>query len=97
MILPLSWMSSGLSLKVCRPQRSLVWILTSIGGKGDILFTSRYRGLGELGYIIDILPMPDKAGVELLLHRYTGIDVNDYISEGSIIVRRLGGLALAID
>lgn len=41
--------------------------------------------------------MPDKAGVELLLHRYTGVEVNDYISEGSAIVRRLGGLALAID
>ena len=41
--------------------------------------------------------MPDKAGVELLLHRYDGIDVNDHMSEGSKIVKRLGGLALAID
>ncbi|KAK5357506.1 hypothetical protein LTS13_011165, partial [Exophiala xenobiotica] len=67
------------------------------GGKGDILFTSRHRGLGELGTIIDIPPMPDKAGVELLLHRYAGISVSGYMSEESTIVNRLGGLALAID
>ncbi|KAK5463787.1 hypothetical protein LTR55_011818 [Exophiala xenobiotica] len=67
------------------------------GGKGDILFTSRHRGLGELGTIIDIPPMPDKAGVELLLHRYSGISVSGYMSEESTIVNRLGGLALAID
>ncbi|OAP56890.1 hypothetical protein AYL99_09002 [Fonsecaea erecta] len=67
------------------------------GGRGDVLFTSRHGGLRELGRIIDIPPLPDKAGVELLLHRYIGIDVNQYLSEGSTIVRRLGGLALAID
>jgi hypothetical protein len=41
--------------------------------------------------------MLDRVGVELLLYRYTGINVNDYISEGSTIVNRLGSLALAID
>jgi hypothetical protein len=72
-------------------------MLISSGDKGDILFTSRHRGLGELGTIIDVPPMSEKAGVELLLHRYHSINVNDYISEGSKIVGRLGGLALAID
>jgi tetratricopeptide (TPR) repeat protein len=71
--------------------------LTSSGGKGDILITSRHRGLEEIGTIIDIPPMWDKAGVTLLLHRYQGINVNDYLLEGSQIVNRLGGLALAID
>ena len=67
-------------------------MLTSLGGKGDNLFTSRHRGLEELGRIIDVPPMPDKAGVELLLHRYAGIDVNDYIFEGSTIVNRLSSV-----
>jgi hypothetical protein len=66
-------------------------------GKGDILITSRHRGLGELGTILDIHPMPDKAGVELLLHRYSNINVDDYMAEGTAVVNRLGGLALAID
>jgi hypothetical protein len=51
----------------------------------------------SLGRIIDVPPMPDNAGVELLLHRYAGINVSDYMSEGSTMVNRLGGLALAID
>lgn len=72
-------------------------MLISSGGKGDILITSRHRGLGELGTIVDIPPMSDTAGVTLLLHRYCGINVDDHMSEGSKIVDRLGGLALAID
>ena len=72
-------------------------MLTSVGGKGDILITSRHRGLEELGTIMDVPPMPENVGVLLLLHRYKGINVNDYMSEGSTIVNRLGGLALAID
>ena len=72
-------------------------MLTSLGGKGDILITSRHRGLEELGTIIDIPPMPDQAGVPLLLHRYSGINVEDHMSKGSEIVNRLGGLALALD
>jgi len=71
--------------------------LTFPGCKGDVLITSRHRGLGELGTIIDIPAMPTKPGVELLLHRYSGIDVDGYMSDGSKIVHRLGGLALAID
>ncbi|KIX10462.1 uncharacterized protein Z518_01545 [Rhinocladiella mackenziei CBS 650.93] len=71
--------------------------LTFQGRKGDILFTSRHRGLEELGTILDIPPMQEDAGVALLLHRYSSINVDDYMSEGSKIVDRLGGLALAID
>ena len=97
MIPPLSQILSSSSLKVSRLREITCIDANFVGGKGDILFTSRHRGLGELGPIIDVPPMPDKAGVELLLHRYTGIDVNDYMSEGSTIVNRLGGLALAID
>jgi DNA-binding ferritin-like protein len=41
--------------------------------------------------------MLNEAGVTLLLHRYQGINVDNYFLESSQIVDRLGGLALAID
>ncbi|KAK5936528.1 hypothetical protein PMZ80_011238 [Knufia obscura] len=66
-------------------------------GRGNILFTSWHRDLEELGDIIEVPPMPPKPGVTLLLHRYHGINIEDYMSEGTAIVNRLGGLALAID
>lgn len=47
--------------------------------------------------MIEIPAMLETAGVTLLLHRYSGVNVEDHISEGSQIVTRLGGLPLAID
>ncbi|KIX10312.1 uncharacterized protein Z518_01394 [Rhinocladiella mackenziei CBS 650.93] len=67
------------------------------GGQGDILFTSRHRGLERLGKVLDVPPLPSKDGVNLLLRDFKGVNLENYMSEASRIVDRLGGLALAID
>jgi hypothetical protein len=38
-------------------------VVTFLVGRGNILFTSRHRDLEELGDIIEVPPMPLKAGV----------------------------------
>jgi hypothetical protein len=58
-----------------------------------LLFTSRHRGLERLGKILDIPPLPNEAGVDLQLRGFEGINLDNYISEASRIVNRLGGLA----
>ncbi|KAK5056742.1 hypothetical protein LTR84_012274 [Exophiala bonariae] len=67
------------------------------GGKGNVLFTSRHQGLRELGHLIEIPPMPNDPGVALLLHRYRNINTSQYQLQATPIVKRLGGLALALD
>ncbi|KAL6246170.1 hypothetical protein RBB50_007323 [Rhinocladiella similis] len=70
-------------------------------GQGDILVTSRYKGLFELGTIIDIPPMPDDDSVALLLRksfpRRAGPHEENTRNVACNIVQRLGKLPLAID
>lgn len=80
-----------------KPFLSVGNLLTPLVGSGSILFTSRHKGLGELGEMIKIVPMPHRAGIQLLLNRYRGIEIENYLIEGTKIVDRLGNLALAID
>jgi tetratricopeptide (TPR) repeat protein len=69
-----------------------------LGGRGDILFTSRHRGLDRLGKIYEIPPMSSKEGVSLLLGLNLEYDVQQHhMDAASKVVDRLGGLPLALD
>jgi tetratricopeptide (TPR) repeat protein len=67
------------------------------GGYGDVLFTSRRADLDRLGTLLEIPPMTTEEGVRLLLRGYGNENIQQHTQEGSRIVTRLGGLALAID
>ena len=69
-----------------------------LGGCGHVLFTSRNRDLGRLGTLLEIPPMTTQEGVRLLLRGYNGNDIQEsHQDTASKIIKRLGGLALAID
>ena len=61
------------------------------------MITSRSRGLDRLGEVMKLGPLTDDEGVRLLLRPYNNKDREDYIEQGKRLVRRLGGLALAIE
>ena len=88
---PSSELSTCRGLDRCSP------LILLIEGHGDMLFTSRHKGLDRLGTVLEVPPMPTPDGVNLLLRGYTDINVQDHMEEGTKIVTRLGGLALAID
>ncbi|KIX06815.1 uncharacterized protein Z518_04791 [Rhinocladiella mackenziei CBS 650.93] len=67
------------------------------GTEGDVLFTSRCQDLDRLGETINIPPLATDDGVALLLRSFRGVDVEKHRPEAEKIVKRLGGLALAID
>ncbi len=67
------------------------------GGRGDILITSRSKGLEGLGLLVTVPPMTDDEGTGLLLHGYSPTEVEAHKEQGGKIIRRLGGLTLAID
>ncbi|KAL8723144.1 MAG: hypothetical protein Q9225_000485 [Loekoesia sp. 1 TL-2023] len=64
---------------------------------GHVIFTSRYRDLDRLGSLMEIPAMSPEEGVRLLLRGHNTQTVNVYFENAKEIVRRLGGLALAID
>jgi tetratricopeptide (TPR) repeat protein len=71
--------------------------LSTSDGLGDILLTSRSKGLEGLGFVVTVPPMTDDEGTKLLLHEYSPSRLNAYQEKCSKIVQRLGGLPLAID
>ncbi|RDW83469.1 hypothetical protein BP5796_04960 [Coleophoma crateriformis] len=66
-------------------------------GRGDILFTSRTQGLKRLGTPISIPEMTKDEGLELLLYDCSSRNEAQTRQDGSEVIIRLGGLALAID
>jgi CRISPR/Cas system CSM-associated protein Csm2 small subunit len=67
------------------------------GGRGDVIFTSRNKWLVGLGRYLEIPPMKSDEGVRLLLRGRGEQDIEQHKVEWSKVVRRLGGLALALD
>src|ERR1700733_3522302 len=69
-----------------------------LGGRGNVMFTSRSRDLDRLGTIVEVPPLSPEEGLTLLLRGYDVRDrQHDMKDEGSKIITRLGGLPLAID
>jgi malate/lactate dehydrogenase len=69
-----------------------------LGGRGNVMFTSRSRGLDRLGTVVEVPPLSPEEGLTLLLCGYDARDrQHDLNDEGSKIIARLGGLPLAID
>lgn len=66
-------------------------------GRGHVIFTSRNRQLDRLGHLMEIPAMSGSEGVNLLLRRSNAVDIQQYFPIASNIVKRLGGLPLAID
>ncbi|KAK5215261.1 hypothetical protein LTR72_011673 [Exophiala xenobiotica] len=64
---------------------------------GDILITTRSRGLESLGQVLTVPPMTQQEGTELLLRDHSTFKVDTYQEKCYQIVRRLGGLPLALD
>ncbi|OAP55816.1 hypothetical protein AYL99_09968 [Fonsecaea erecta] len=64
---------------------------------GDILITSRSKGLEGLGRVVIVPPMTNQEGTELLLHDYPTSEVDAHRERYGKIVERLGGLPLALD
>ncbi|KIW24807.1 hypothetical protein, variant [Cladophialophora immunda] len=64
---------------------------------GDILITSRSKGLEGLGRVVVVPPMNEHEGTELLLHEHPPSQVHTHKEKCREIVRRLGGLPLALD
>ena len=79
------------------PFLSLVLTLPP-GGRGNVIFTSRSRGLDRLGTVVEVPPLNPEEGLTLLLRGYDVRDrQHDVNDEGSKIITKLGGLPLAID
>ncbi|KAK5188371.1 hypothetical protein LTR92_011561, partial [Exophiala xenobiotica] len=66
-------------------------------GLGDILITTRSRGLESLGQVLTVPPMTQQEGTELLLRDHPTSEVDTHQEKCYQIVRRLGGLPLALD
>ncbi|KAK7887345.1 hypothetical protein LTR67_009765 [Exophiala xenobiotica] len=66
-------------------------------GVGDILITTRSRGLEGLGKVLIVPPMTQQEGTELLLRDHPTTEVEAHQESSSKIVQRLGGLPLALD
>nr|KAK5442892.1 hypothetical protein LTR18_005569 [Exophiala xenobiotica] len=66
-------------------------------GLGDILITTRSRGLEALGKVLIVPPMTQQEGTELLLRDHPTTEVEFHKESCSKIVKRLGGLPLALD
>jgi tetratricopeptide (TPR) repeat protein len=64
---------------------------------GDILITTRSRGLEGLGKVLIVPPMTQQEGTELLLRDHPTTEVEAHQESCSKIVQRLGGLPLALD
>ncbi|KAK5202668.1 hypothetical protein LTR41_011589 [Exophiala xenobiotica] len=71
--------------------------LISSDGLGDILITTRSRGLESLGQVLTMPPMTQQEGTELLLRDHSTSEVDAHQEKCYRIVRRLGGLPLALD
>ena len=72
-------------------------MLTASDGKGSIIFTSRHEATKVLGRHVQVPSMVDDGGIELLLRDMPSEEVEHNWADGEGIVRRLGGLALAIE
>ncbi|KAF2727050.1 hypothetical protein EJ04DRAFT_152032, partial [Polyplosphaeria fusca] len=66
-------------------------------GRGGIVFTSRHEATKVLGRHVQVPSMMDDGGIELLLRDMSGEEIESNRIHGGDIVRRLGGLALAIE
>ncbi|KAF2185283.1 hypothetical protein K469DRAFT_708064 [Zopfia rhizophila CBS 207.26] len=66
-------------------------------GQGGILFTSRHEATKVLGRHVQVPSMINDGGVELLLRDISDEKIEHSWADGEGIVRRLGGLALAIE
>jgi tetratricopeptide (TPR) repeat protein len=73
------------------------YTLIASGGQGGIIFTSRHNATERLGQYVPIPSMVDDGGVDLLLRHMSGEEKERNWTVGVDIVRRLGGLALAIE
>lgn len=69
----------------------------TIEGCGSILCTSRHADVGRLGAILKVGSLSEAEGLDLLLHQSHHGTTDDNIKEGTLIVQKLGCLALAID
>ncbi|RDW71025.1 hypothetical protein BP6252_07588 [Coleophoma cylindrospora] len=66
-------------------------------GRGDILLTSRTQGLKRLGTPLSVPEMTTEEGLELLLYDCSSRNEAETRQDGVKVIKRLGGLALAID
>jgi tetratricopeptide (TPR) repeat protein len=73
------------------------YTLIASGGQGGIIFTSRHNATERLGQYVPVPSMVDDGGVDLLLRHMSGEEKERNWAVGVDIVRRLGGLALAIE
>jgi tetratricopeptide (TPR) repeat protein len=71
--------------------------LTASDGQGSIIFTSRHDATKVLGRHVQVPSMANDGGIELLLRDMPAVEVERSRADGEAIVRRLGGLALAIE
>ncbi|KAL9039971.1 MAG: hypothetical protein Q9180_002204 [Flavoplaca navasiana] len=67
------------------------------GEHGHVIITSRRRDLDRLGATVELGAMSPEEGVNLLLRGCSGPEIDENLDTAKKIVRRLGGLALAID
>ncbi|KAL8723929.1 MAG: hypothetical protein Q9181_007073 [Wetmoreana brouardii] len=81
---------------LCRVCLSMGLILL-LGEQCHVIFTTRNQDLDRLGSLMEIPAMDSNEGVDLLLREHSCHDINDNFETAVEIVRRLGGLALAID
>ena len=72
-------------------------MLINLDGRGGIIFTSRHESTKVLGRHVLVQSMVDDGGIELLLRDMSSQEVGNCQTEAEDIVRRLGGLALAIE
>jgi tetratricopeptide (TPR) repeat protein len=72
-------------------------VLTSLDGQGSIICTSRHEATKVLGKHVQVPSMINDGGIELLFRDMSGEDIESSRANGEEIVRRLGGLALAIE
>ena len=73
------------------------YVLTTLDGHGGIICTSRHEATKVLGRYIQVPWMMNDGGVELLLRDFSAEEMERSRGDGEEIVRRLGGLALAIE
>jgi tetratricopeptide (TPR) repeat protein len=74
-----------------------IYTLNFSGGQGGIIFTSRHAGTIVLGQRVLVPSMMNDGGIELLLRDMPDEEKKLNRIQGEDIVRRLGGLALAIE
>jgi hypothetical protein len=67
------------------------------GGRGDVIFTGRNKWLIGAGRFLEIPPMKSDEGLRLLLRGRDYQDIEQHKVGWSKVVRRLGGLVLALD